>query len=269
MRFLRQLKKMERQKHLAIYPAILGHGVLDVCWFQKNEHFYSMEAQTVRDHFPKLIFYTLGKDILVLKGDIEIKVGADVLDIYKIEIIFPKSYPRDIPILIEVGERIPRIADRHVNDKTGICCIGPRFEQRHKWLKDPRIHTYITDFVIPFLANQSYYERMGVWKNGQYDHGAKGILTYYSEAFGISERKLLEILLQSLSENQRHGRNDSCLCGSGKKAKKCHLDLFDKLRTNGCPELFKEDLENLKKDTKAQSDLFQIGTVEKEQIEEA
>lgn len=119
--------------------------------------------------------------------------------------------------------------------------------------------------MIPFLANQSYYERMGDWKNGQYDHGSKGIMTYYSEAFGISDRSLLELILQQLSENQRYGRNDPCLCGSGKKAKKCHLDVFDRLRTNGCPELFKEDLENLKKDTKAQGESSQSVAVEKVQ----
>ncbi|MDD5504799.1 MAG: SEC-C domain-containing protein [Candidatus Omnitrophica bacterium] len=254
---------MEKQKHLVFYPATLGHGVLNVCWFRRNEQFYSREAHSVTEHFPKLIFYTRGEDILVLKGDIEIKDGADILDVYQIEIKFPKSYPRDIPILIEVGGRIPRIANRHVNDKTGICCIGPRLEQRQKWLKDSRIYVYITDFVLPFLANQSYYERVGDWKNGQYDHGAKGILTYYSEAFGISDRNLLELFLQSLSENQRFGRNDLCLCGSSKKAKKCHLDLFDKLRTNGCPELFKEDLENLKKDTKAQGERSSSAGVEK------
>lgn len=234
-----------------------------MCWFRKNEQFYSGEAHSVREHFPKLIFYTRGEDILVLRGDIEIKDGVDVLDIYQIEVIFPKSYPRDIPILIEIGGRIPRNADRHINDKNGICCIGPRLEQRQKWLKDPRICVYITDFVIPFLANQSYYERMGDWKNGQYDHRAKGILTYYAEAFSITDRGLLELILGQLASNQRCGRNDPCICGSGKKAKKCHLDVFDRLRTAGCPALFKEDFENLKKDTKATSEVSQIDANEK------
>jgi hypothetical protein len=34
--------------------------------------------------------------------------------------------------------------------------------------------TFLNEFVIPFLAKQSYYERMGEWKNGDRDHGKKG-----------------------------------------------------------------------------------------------
>jgi len=218
-----------------------------VCWFRKNERLYLKEAREVQEHYPSLSFYTLGKDILVLKGNLEIKDGKEVLDTYQVEIRFPKSYPNDVPILIETGGRIPRKADRHVNGKSGICCIGPRLEQRQRWLKDPKIRSYIEYFVIPFLANQSYYERMGEWKNGQYDHGAGGVLSYYAESYGLIDRKLLETVLSYLAKNQRLGRNDTCLCESGKKAKKCHLDVFDKLRSAGCPELFNEDLENLKK----------------------
>lgn len=218
-----------------------------MCWFRKNERFYLKEAREVQEHYPDLSFYTRGKDILVLKGNLEIKDDKSVLDTYQIEILFPKTYPRDIPLLMETAGRIPRKADRHVNGKTGICCIGPRLEQRQRWMKDQKISTYIEHFVIPFLSNQSYYERIGEWKNGQYDHGANGVLSYYAETYGLTDRKLLELFLDCLAKNQKLGRNDTCLCGSGKKAKKCHLGVFDKLRSDGCPELFTEDLENLKK----------------------
>jgi len=239
---------------LEFYRVILDHGVFNVCWFRKNERFYLKEARAIKERFPNLNFYTRGKDILVLKGNIEIKDGASVLDTYHIEILFPKTYPRDIPFLIETAGRIPRKADRHANGKAGICCIGPRLEQRQRWMKEATICTYIERFAIPFLANQSYYERVGEWKNGQYDHGAKGVLSYYAENFGLTNKRLLESILDCLAKNQKLGRNDACLCGSGKKAKKCHLEVFDKLRSDGCPELFTEDLKNLKKDTKLQNE---------------
>ena len=223
-----------------------------MCWFEKNKRLYSREYDAVKNNFPKLKFYR-SNNLLAIKGEIDLVDDKDVLDTYQIAIVFPPSYPADIPELIETGGRIPRILDRHINNKS-TCCIGPRLEQIQIWLKDPTIHAYITQSVIPFLANQSYYERVGEWKNGQYDHGAGGVLSYYAESYGLTDRKLVETILNYLANNQKLGRNDPCFCESGKKTKKCHLEVYNNLRSKGSPELFEKDLGDLKKDTKAQDE---------------
>ena len=69
------------------YQVILSHGVFDVCWFRKNERLYLKEAREVQEHYPSLSFYTLGKDILVLKGNLEIKDGKEVGQYVRIDML--------------------------------------------------------------------------------------------------------------------------------------------------------------------------------------
>jgi len=225
-----------------------------VCWFEKKIQLLNRERKDIKEHFPALKFYTYGKTTLSLAGKIDLKdEGNNVVDTYEIEIIFPKKYPEDYPFVREIGWRLPRILDRHIVGENGFCCLAPRLAIKKVWDKSPKIISFINILVIPFLANQSYYERIGEWKNGEYGHGAKGIIEYYSQEFGFKDQDVLLKTLKNLSENVKIGRNDKCICGSNKKAKKCHLGVYEKLRNEMCPALYKLDLSGLEKNIKEEN----------------
>jgi len=221
-----------------------------VCWFRKNQSWFSKDRIQVERDFPRLHFYIFKDSILILRGSIDLNAEETSADSYEIQIIFPPEYPSEIPFVRETAGRILRIPDRHIYAKEGFFCIGPRLAIKESWDKNHSIVRFLNEFVIPFLANQSYYERMGEWKNGDYDHGKKGILQYYRERFNINDEKELMLILNNIVSGVKVGRNDRCFCESGKKAKKCHLDITQDLQRLGHRNIFLEDIKNLLGDSK-------------------
>lgn len=216
-----------------------------MCWFQKHAQLYNRERKLVKENYPKLKFYTINDKILVLKGEIELKYNSQILDKYNLEIFFPEDYPNNPPLLREIDERIPRIQDRHINKK-GDCCLSPRIALKEIWDINPNILYYIDELVVPFLSHQSYFERYGEWRNKGYAHGAKGIIEFYKERYNIDNINILVIMLQKLSNNEKIGRNGPCFCQSGKKLKKCHEDIYNRLRNGANKEIFERDIADLK-----------------------
>lgn len=217
-----------------------------MCWFQRNDQLYSRECKSVKENFPKLKFYTVNGKILVLKGEIDLKYNGQIVDKYNIAIFFPADYPNNPPLLKEIDERIPRIQDRHIN-KHGDCCLFPRLALKEIWDVNPSILYYINELVIPFLSHQSYFERYGEWRNKGYAHGAKGIIEFYKERYNIDSVDILIVVLQKLAANEKIGRNEPCFCQNGKKLKKCHEDVYNRLRNGVNKEIFEKDITDLKK----------------------
>lgn len=221
-----------------------------MCWFRKYPSWFNQLKIQVEGKYPRLKFFTYKNEILALRGPIDLTVGSDVFDSYEIEIIFTDQHPSEAPLVRETAERIPRILDRHIYEKSGFFCLGPRLAVKEAWMKNHNVISFLSDPVISFLANQSYYERTGEWKNGEYAHGKKGIIQYYRERFNINDERELVLVLNSVIEGVKIGRNDPCFCKSGKKAKKCHLNLALELQRLGDKNIFIADLKNLSSDTK-------------------
>lgn len=84
---------------------------------------------------------------------------------------------------------------------------------------------YLELLVVPYLANQLYFDSEEEWANGDYEHGAEGILQFYQELF---EMEAIEeaINLLSFLNTQKTNRNDTCFCGKKEKLKRCHLQTY-------------------------------------------
>lgn len=220
-----------------------------MCWFEKNTNLYNREWQIVKENFPKLKFYTIDDKVrvLILRGEIDLKNNGKVFDKYNIEIIFPPDYPNHPPLLRETDERIPRIQDRHINKNDGVCCLAPRIALKEFWDANRNIMLFINGLAIPFLANQSYFEKVGEWRNNSYPHQAEGIIEFYKERTNIVDVDILIVMIEKLINNERVGRNDPCFCRSGKKLKKCHEEAYDRLRNGANKEIFEMDMADIKK----------------------
>jgi len=218
-----------------------------VCWFRRNDKLYRYEAGLVRAHFPKLKYYVRGEKLLILKGEIDLIHDSKLLDTYQVEILFLEDYPFSHPVAREISNRIPWIMDRHVDSKYGLFCLGPRVHVQQFWEQHRTILDFINGLVVPFLANQSFFERMGEWPNGWYAHGTPGILEFYKEEMGGSDISLIIDVLERLIANEDLGRNDKCFCGSLLKAKRCHFDNYKRLKGVLNKSVFKLDIDNLQK----------------------
>ena len=122
------------------------------------------------------------------------------------------------PRVYEVGGRHSEISSKHDVDlidlhfyPDGSCCLGIRFSpERHL-----AFERFMDELVVPFFYRLSYVDKHGLaaarkdlW--GEYCHGEDGIREYMNEVLAMAGRE--------------PGRNELCLCGSGRKYKRCHLD---------------------------------------------
>lgn len=143
-------------------------------------------------------------------------------DTYEVKIIFPNEYPKDVPILYEIGGGIIRDKDWHINPD-GSCCLGPRVKLLKELNGEINLSNWLKVHVVPFLANHHYRIRTGEYAGKVYSHGAQGIVEFYQELWSLNKRSEIIQKLKLITHRIKIGRNDKCYCGSGEKYKKCHL----------------------------------------------
>lgn len=175
---------------------------------------------------PKLKYH---KDKNILAGFL-ILYDSDLspLDKYNIEIdITP--FPKLFPIVKELDERIPRKADRHV-DENGVCCLTTRPLEKillKKFIKT--LPEFINQIAIKFFLNNTYYEYTGKYKNGEYAHGIFGVIESYQDIMQLKDLKFLLFILNARIDEKKFERNSKCFCYSGKKFKNCHIRQYEEL----------------------------------------
>lgn len=186
------------------------------------------EIQEVLNLFPKLKGYKEnGKD--VLEGIIEIIDSEGFIwDSFQVKIKITDEYPYRFPLLFEIGDRIPKIADWHIYTNQA-CCLTVEPNERLVCKKGIRLITYIREWVIPYLANQAYRIKFGHYAGSEYSHGVGGNIEYFKELFNEgSLPRVLDYLKYAIT-NPKPQRTSECFCGSGIKYRKCHKYAFEEL----------------------------------------
>ncbi len=154
---------------------------------------------------------------------------------FDIEMVLPARYPRREPRVFEVGGRIPREPDRHINPD-GDCCITVW----EHWLLTAADHSFAAYLKGPaneFFLGQYWYEKTGTWPFGERPHGQKGLIEAYAEVLGISARKKdLIYYLRLLSQDWPKG-HWLCPCGSGRRLRYCHRADLMLLHDNVSPRM--------------------------------
>lgn len=147
-------------------------------------------------------------------------------DYYEIKIDLT-PYPIAFPNVEEVGERIPKKADRHIYTDTGTCCFTTKaigeilLKTKVKSLND-----FIKLIVIPYFENNSFYEINKHYLNGEFSHNTKGIFEGYKEILGLKDDyKTIRVMHDRLTANDSKFYK-KCYCGSTKSIKSCSLGHF-------------------------------------------
>lgn len=183
------------------------------------------DLKEVVDIFPKIKLYTNNKT-KSLSGEIDIfDVTGNYVNSYDIKVTIPANYPHDFPLLFETGNKFEHIPDRHINEDDS-CCICSLQEVDLMKQKGITIKDFFLKYVIPYLANQIYFDSEGEWANGDYEHGVDGILQYYKELFEMNDiEKVIKLLC--FFNIKKLNRNDDCFCGQKEKLKHCHLQTYN------------------------------------------
>lgn len=196
-------------------------------WQRARPELFRLLQERLRAEFPELYLIQRG-EVVVVRGTFPLVDGGRVVDRYMIEIALPRTYPQGIPELRVVGERIPCVADRHVEQDGRACMFLPdEFCYRHPEGMD--LIDLLKGPVLGFLVGQSLIEHGEPWPQGERDHGEKGIIAFYGELVGSSDRQTIQDYLKVLAAEQLRGHWE-CPCGSGKRIRQCHWERLEELR---------------------------------------
>lgn len=198
---------------------------------------------------PKLHAASDGSDIRVTGRYLLMEKGAVAnpdgpISEFDIEIVLSPRYPDREPKVFEIGGRIARNPDRHVNSD-GDCCVTVW----EHWLASTQDHSFGSFLNGPlhqFFLGQYWFEKTGKWPFGEYAHGDNGLWEAYAEVLGIPNKKK-DVLyrLRLLSQDWPKG-HWLCPCGSGRRLRRCHRSDLIALHEKIPPHLARRMLSRLK-----------------------
>lgn len=158
---------------------------------------------------------------------------------YKIKLIVSSGYPRVEPKLFEVGGKIPKEPDRHVNPGDGSCCVTVW----EHWLachEDNSFSAFMDGPIHEYFLVQYLFDQTGEWRFGERAHFLEGMEEAYADALSgnvpiVDIRHCLSLLSQECLKGHW-----SCPCGSGRKLRDCHRKELLELKERIEPWLAKQ-----------------------------
>lgn len=196
-------------------------------WHRDDPTRFAKEKAEVEAEYPELHFRITG-DMVFVYGTFPVRFEGQTLDRYSVEVALGRDHPKTLPIVREVGGRIPWIADRHVNTNGTACVLLPD-ERWTVWPDESTILDFLNGPLRNFFLGQSLVEQGKPWPFGQWDHGASGIREYYAELLGTDDVQVIRGYLECLAAKKIKG-HWSCPCGSGKRLRECHLETLRDLQ---------------------------------------
>ena len=155
----------------------------------------------------------------------------------------PKEFPEREPTVFEVGGKIPRSEDHHINPD-GDCCITV-WEYWLATTENISLGAYIDGPINEYFLAQHWYMNRGEWPFGEWKHGSEGLVDAYAEILGTpKDRERLHYHLKLLSQDWPKG-HWLCPCGSGKRLRHCHRDEMMELHKRVSPSLARKMLGRL------------------------
>lgn len=214
-------------------------------WHRKNPTLFDQEKREVEAAFPQLHFHVVN-DVVFIRGSFPIIHEGKELDRYLIEIELPGNYPESLPIVRETGGQIPCTPDHHINSEDGTACVMFPDERWSLWPKGSSLLAYLNGPLRNFFLGQSAVDAGSLWPFGEWGHGAKGIVEYYSMLLKTDDVQVITGFLELFAKKKTKG-HWPCPCGSGKHLRDCHHELVRDLREKIPRRYAEESLNRLKR----------------------
>lgn len=160
----------------------------------------------------------------VIEGEYYLNAQMDgyeaIQETFKLRVIFPPRYPRSLPQVTEIGNRIPRNLDYHTYDD-GTFCLGSEIKLKSILFEHPSITDFIQRILDPFLYAISYKLRYDFYPFGDLDHGEDGLIDDYQRIFNVPDKASVLQVLRALGKRKREANKVLCPCGCGGRVGKC------------------------------------------------
>lgn len=190
-----------------------------------------------------------GNDI-TLKGKLKFKAASKgmpyIEDSYSLSIIIPYNFPFQLPVVQEVGGKIPRDQNYHINPDDSLC-LGSPLRLLRILSYSPTIVTFVEECLVPYLYAVSHkINNGGSFIFGELSHGQKGIIDDYLELFGLKNKTQVIHVLRLLSFNKRFANKQKCPCNCGKRLGACKFHkVLNQYRKIAPSSFYFEQLQNV------------------------
>lgn len=198
-------------------------------WFETNPNLLNRLKLEISQAYPQLHF-SVRNNTAFLSGTFPIMAGSKIIDRFLIEVEFPRKYPSGLPLVYEIGGRIPRTIDRHIYPSEDACLYFP-LQLLEVFPKGSSLLDFLNGPVRSFFISQSYYELTGVWLFGEWPHGQDAIYDYYAPILKTQDKAVISRYLKVILRKKIKG-HWLCPCGSGKLLRQCHFDEVSKLHSD-------------------------------------
>lgn len=164
--------------------------------------------------------------LIVDGGDAEVRGTFPVrspagheLDSFQVAIRLPPKYPRALPVVRETKDRIPWLADYHVNPD-GTCCVLLPEDRGRSFPESAPFKDFLDGPLHNFFLGQSLVALGEPWPFGEWGHGERGVYQFYRDLFKTDDARTIVRFLKVLTKLNPKP-HWLCPCGSGKKTRKC------------------------------------------------
>ena len=199
-------------------------------WANRSQELDQIQDD-LRIHFPNLHLFVNRDGLAEINGVFPVRgVNGEELDRYNITIILSETYPKDLPVVREVGGRIPWDPDFHVELLTGKACV---IFPDDRWRCFPNGSSFLEYLQIPlhnFYLGQTVHFETGKWPFDEWAHGLDGVYDYYHWLLKTDDNVTVHRFLYVLGK-LRLKEYWECPCGSGKKIRQCCRKKLLDLRT--------------------------------------
>jgi hypothetical protein len=191
---------------------------------------FSMFEEQINDVLVKYPYLNKGEinGTTILRGSVEvIDKDGKIWDTYQIEIHPQGEFPYCFPKLFEVGGKIPKNVNWHIYTADGSCCLTVLQKEILACVNGITVLQFMENWVIPYLANQTYRFNTGNYSNGEYSHNVLlATIEFYQELFRTCDVDLIINYIFIIVSSSRPHRTELCFCGSKQKFRNCHKSAF-------------------------------------------
>jgi hypothetical protein len=178
--------------------------------------------------YPRMVLAPLTGVGITVEGTFDFTAESppheQITDSYELRLVIPSTFPKDAPVVYELGKRIPRNETYHVNSD-GSLCLGSPLRLRMELAKRPTLPSFSSTCIIPYLYAISHkFKKGGGLLFGELAHGTKGEIDDYKSILGLTSAEQVDKALECLKLDKRQANKRPCPCGCGKRLGMCKFN---------------------------------------------
>jgi len=175
--------------------------------------------------YPKMVIVPSREDGLIFNGMFSFSAGQTgsltITDDYHLKIIIPDSFPKTIPVVYELDNKIPRDGKHHINPDDTLC-LGSPLRLKFILSKSKSLVRFADKILVPFLYSMSHQRLVGgELPADELEHGEDGIIRDYFELLKLNSPEQIRMALLLLGTRKRVANKKLCPCNCGKRYGKC------------------------------------------------